>query len=229
MSEMPNGSAENAVSYSWSAAWLRALTNPSVATYELIIRDPQASIQRATVWVFICGTITYGIIYLLSLAGVNPFGSDLAGGSNSPAWLLFCAPILGFILVLSLAVQTGIFQLSARMIGGTGSYASLYYALGAYYAPLTLAMGIVFAIPIINFIFYLLTGLYSIVLSIIAILAVNQFGWGKAFASVVIGPILINLLISCGIVVVLSIFGQAIGDIFRDIANSLATPVSMGA
>ena len=236
MSKIPTSPDFGDVSYSWHEVWIRAILQPSVKTYKLIIHDRRASTNRAYSWIFISGTVGYLITTILELASGNLFYSNVipalepdAMNGLSTVLLLCCAPIAGVGAVIGLAIQATLFQLIARLLGGTGSYASLLYALAAYYAPLSLVMSIIYAIPFINLVLAILAGFYSIVISIIATKAVNQFGWGKATATVVVIPIIIAGLTACGIIIILSIFGQAIGDVFSDIIRALETPASTGA
>ena len=236
MSSLSTNPEGGEIFYSWHEAWIRALLRPSVANFKLIAHDRRASTNRAYSWVFISGTIAYLITYLLELLSGNLFDSNVMSVGEADAvnvlsvvLLLCCAPIAGVGAVIGLAIQTALFQLFAQMLGGTGSYASLFYAFAAYYAPLSLVMSVFYTVPIINFVLLILAGLYSFVLSIIAINAVNQFGYGKAIASVVVIPVMITGLVACGVILILSIWGPAIGDVFSDIIKALETPGSTGA
>ena len=67
------------------------------------------------------------------------------------------------------------------------------YALSAIFAPITI-IGIVLSlpIPVLNIIGSFL-GLYTLILTLIAIKAVNRFGWGGACGTVIAVPILLGI------------------------------------
>ncbi len=222
-------------SYSWSEVWISALTKPTVSTYEHLVHDPTASPNKAYGWVFFCSMIAYATTYLIGLVIRNLFDTSGFGGFGSAPysgvssiWLVCCAPLVGVLAVLGLALQAGLTQLIARMLGGTGSYSELVYGFAAYSAPLSLLTGIIYAIPIINLCLSIPLAIYSLALFVIAINAVNQFGWGKAIASAIIIPVLLIMLISCSVITILTLLGPTIGNVFSEIMRELATPVSFG-
>jgi hypothetical protein len=230
--DRPNNEYET---YSWHVVWLKALTQPSVDTYERLIRDPNASANKAYGWVFICSTIAFVISYLIGLAFGNPFDTTSIGGLDSGPlfgfsiiWLACCAPLIGLLAVLGFALSAGLTQLIARILGGTGSYSELVYAYAAYYAPLLIITSLIYAIPIVNLCLSIPLGIYSLVLFVIAINAVNHLGWGKAIASVIIIPVLIAVFVACSVIVILALLGPQIGDVFSEIIRELSTPVAPG-
>jgi hypothetical protein len=56
-----------APSYSWSEVWIKALTRPSVETYQSIVNDPRARPNRAYIWVAVAGLIGYVIATALQI------------------------------------------------------------------------------------------------------------------------------------------------------------------
>jgi hypothetical protein len=86
------------------------------------------------------------------------------------------AAILG--LILTVAIQ----NIMARLLGGQGTYSQLIYAEATFYAPLLLISSILSLIPYVWLLTYPLA-LYELILSVRAIKAVHQFGWGKAIIS----------------------------------------------
>ena len=175
-------SVDQGLSLSWSETWIKALTQPSVETFEEIICDPNASNRRAYNWVFVSALISYIVAMLVvAVTGVSMTGSVEGAGFNVLT-LICCAPVGGLLAVLGLAISAGITQTVASMLCGTGSYDKLVYANAAYIAPLSLVSGLLSYIPIIRFLTVPL-GLYGIVLNVMAVKAVNRFSWGKAVSS----------------------------------------------
>jgi hypothetical protein len=115
------------------------------------------------------------------------------------------AGVLGFALV------TGITQLVAKILGGSGTYSKLAYATAAYSAPLSLLTTALGAIPYVGYVTTPLGWIYGLVLNVIAVKAVNKFGWGKAIVPsavlVVVGLILIVLWVVIVVIMQLSSAG----------------------
>src|SRR5258707_5763111 len=98
--------------YSWSQSWIKALTQPSVTTFEQIASDAAASSNsRAYNWLFIAGIIA-GVINFLGgfiFPKTLPFpGADsrIVQGSPSLLSLLCGVPIAVLIGILILVVRS---------------------------------------------------------------------------------------------------------------------------
>ncbi len=114
---------------SWSKVWISVLMRPSIATFERILRDPQAGARRAYIWIFtsfIVGSLIKVLIIDLSLS--------LNTGYNT----ITCGPVIeAVVAMLSLAFVTWVIQsLASRLFGGSGTYASIIYAFAAWAAPI---------------------------------------------------------------------------------------------
>lgn len=228
----PTGPVPAAPSLAWSQVWIRALT-PSVETFEGLVRDPNASTNRAYAWVFVSALIGSAISALaqLALTGMSIPGSSADSATSalfsSPWLLLICgAPVAAVLAVLGLMISAGITQLIARALEGTGTYSSLVYAMAAYSAPLAIISGVISSIPYINCLVFPL-GVYSLVLNVVAVKAVHQFGWGRAIASSVLifaGILVLTVLVAVVVIVVLALLGPAIGNVFSNIVQELGTP-----
>jgi hypothetical protein len=137
------------------------------------------------------------------------------------------APVGAIIQVVLFAIVIGIVQLLARMFGGRGTFDQLSYAIAAIVAPFYLissALTLLSAIPFVGLCFAgvgLLAALYVLVLEVMAVKGVNQFGWGQAIASMLL-PV---VAIACCFAVVLFGIFQALGPQLNDIFNTIMTPV----
>ncbi len=228
-------SPEEYQSYSWSQVFLLALTKPSLDTYTKLIRDPGASANKAYLWLFVGGTLAYAIYIVIDLVLGSPFGlvdtaPELAGAS---ILVICCAPVAGILSVIGIAIQAVITQFISRLMGGIGTYSQLLYGIATYSVPISIISVIVslftVASPFVVFCLSLPLSLYSLVLFVTAINAVNQFGWGKSVASGIVIPLVIFGLIACGVIVVLSLLGPQIGDVFSEIIRTLEAPAATGA
>lgn len=216
-----------APSLPWNEVWISALTQPSVATFEGFLRDPNATSRRAYIWTLVNALIGYAISFVLSalLGGVFGTGTlegpGAAGAMGSLLTALICgAPIVALLSVLMLMISAGITQLIARALGGTGTYSELVYAFAAFAAPLTLITSVLSPIPFINLLNIPL-GIYGIVLNVIAVKAVNKFGWGQAIASSVLILIAILVLVACVVIGILLLLGPVIGNVFSNIVENI--------
>ena len=173
------------ISLPWYKVWLDALTRPFVAVYENFLQDIHATPKRAYVWLVISGMIS-GII--------SAFAQPPQGGI-SPIILATCsAPFLAIVVVISIIVIAGLIQLLAQVLGGTGTYSKLVYALATFNAPTTIISGLLLLIPYglwINAV----VGVYWAILSVIAVKAVHQFEWRKAIIATLPVILLAILLI----------------------------------
>lgn len=206
-------------SLSWSEVWVSALTQPSVATFEGFVQDPDATSKRAYTWVLVSALISYAISALVSMVRIA--GAQGGPDASGTLGILICgAPIAALLSVLGLAISAGITQAIASALGGTGTYSKLAYTFAAYLAPLALISGVLSSIPYLNLLSYPLA-IYGIVLNVIAVKAVHQFSWGKAIASSVLILVAILVLVACMVIVVLALLGPAIGNIFSNIVEGI--------
>ncbi|HET7091128.1 MAG TPA: YIP1 family protein [Anaerolineae bacterium] len=130
MSQEPGAlpASEPGRSLSWSEAWLAALTRPSVEAYEELARDPNATTNRAYLWIIVStllGALIQGLVFL-----VNP-DADFAGLGLTT---LVCVAVVGG--VIGFFIWSIVTQGIARILDGQGTYSQLAYALAAYSAPL---------------------------------------------------------------------------------------------
>lgn len=205
---------------SWSNTWIRALTQPTEQNYAEIASDaPPGSNSKAYSWVFIA-TIIAALLNLIvafvfqrsAIQGVNIF--TLLGGNAIIG--LICIPIQGLLSILIFAIVIGLTQLIAGAMGGKGTYSKLLYTTAAFSAPLTIVSTIIGAIPSVGLLNIVLA-LYAIVLDVLTIKAVNQFGWGKAILSSIVIWLLLLILVAVVIIVIIALIAPAIGNVFSNI------------
>lgn len=220
----------------WFSTWMDAVSKPNEQTYAALAEQPDAmSNNRAFLWVFLAGTISAligGILQaILQLAGVTPQMpgfAELTGSTlPSPAALLGIAicvsPIAGAFAVLFFAIFVGIVQWVAKLFGGTGTFSQLAYTTAAISVPFTLISSVLSPFSTVNVVGYcvggisLLLGIYAIVLQLMAVKAVNKFGWGPALGSYFLPLLLIICLCVCAIFGLISVMGPAMQDIFNQI------------
>ena len=224
----------------WITTWMNAVTKPNEQTFATMAEHPDAmNPNRALTWVLLAGTasaIINGVLQaILELAGLSAQTAglaDLFGGSANrgvafSVGVAICAsPIAGAVGALFFAITVGIIQWVAKMFKGTGTFSQLAYTMAAISVPFTLVSSFLTPFSSIAFV-GICTGLislgllvYVIVLELMAIKAVNKFGWGQAAGSL----FLPGLVLACCIAVVVAALagmGVAIGDTFNSINQSL--------
>jgi len=218
----------------WVSVWREAITRPSEQTFAGIAQSPNAKSTTAFLWIFL-GSLVSSLLALpaqgvlmrqmMQSMGLEEQGFPAAGGG---LLTVICgAPVGAVVAVVLFAIVVGIVQLLARMFGGRGTFDQLAYAIAAIVTPFYLVsgvLGLLSAIPFAGFCFGLLgfaAGLYVLVLEVMAVKGVNQFGWGQALGSLLLPVFAIACCISVGVAGILSLLGPQVTDIF----NSMMTPV----
>lgn len=220
---------------SFFATWIAALTKPNEGTYAAIAASPKAKATTGYLWVFLSSIVASLVTLViqganlrnqLSQSGVAT--DQLGGGIGSLAVTLICAtPIVAVLGTLLFAIGVALVQWVARMFGGKGTNDQLTYTMAAISAPYSLISSVfvlLSAIPYVGFCFSIvlgLAGIYVLVLQIMAVKAVNQFGWGPAIGSLFIPGLVILFVLCCAAVVVASLTGLALGNVFSTINQSL--------
>ncbi|HEU0295997.1 MAG TPA: YIP1 family protein [Anaerolineales bacterium] len=245
MNDQPNaplvtGPDDAAGMAGWFSTWITAVTKPSEQTYAALAEHPDArSNSRAFTWIFLAGTasaLISGVLQaILELAGFpsqTPSWGDLFGGNAGQGGMIslgvaICAsPIAGAIATLFFAIGVGIVQWIAGLFKGTGTYSQLAYTLAAISVPVSLVSSILTPLSSVQFVnlcaglISLIVGLYALVLQVMAVKAVNRFGWGEAIGSVLLPGV---ALACCAVVVIvgLAALGASVSNTFDSIQQSL--------
>ncbi|HKJ39195.1 MAG TPA: Yip1 family protein [Anaerolineales bacterium] len=228
MSAEPTGVA------SWFSIWMEAVTKPNEQTYVKIASSSNAKASTAFLWVFIGGLVNFFVVSLVqgAIMGQVLQGFDLEGVSGSGAGFSLIAAICGapvgaIISVVFFAMFTGVVQWVAKMFGGTGTFEQLAYVFAAIAVPFTLissVFSLLAAIPYVGACFGLLglvLAIYVVVLEIMAVKGVNQFGWGQAVGSFFLPGIVIFCCLGVIIAGSFSILAPAISETFTEINQGL--------
>ena len=215
--------------------WITALTKPNEMTYVELVAAPGANANKAYLWLFLVALLNFFFASLVQGAimrnTMQQFGNSadfLGNGFGGGIIAAICgAPVGAAIYVLFFAITTAIVQWIAKMFGGRGNYNQLAYAFGAILAPYMLVSSVLTllsAIPYVGFCFSAIAGIagiYILVLEIMAVKGINQFGWGAAIGSLLIPVFAIIFLCACLVVGGLMVLGPAIRDVFDSINQSM--------
>jgi hypothetical protein len=201
---------------------LKAYTRPSTANFRSLARNPDASVGKAYLWIAIAAVISSIISTLVMQLfptyrlwdALNQYGGDFglnidippqSGGLAIITSLLCGVPLAAIFGVIGFAIVSGLLHLIAGLLGGKGDYGRLAYMLAAVSVPFSILSSLITPIPYLGCLAFLLS-LYIIVLEVLAIDGVYQFGVGKAIITLLIPLIAIFLLAFClaaGIVAIL--------------------------
>jgi hypothetical protein len=228
----------------WLPVWIKAATQPNEQTFVDITEHPDATSKTAFIWIFIAATVTTlvsGLIQAILLAvGVTPQafpGMEQFSGSgvdvapvaigSSLVSTICAAPIAGVVSVIFFAIGVAIIQWIAKMFGGTGTFDKLAYGIAAISVPVSLVSMVLTPLNIVPYL-NICTGLlsfgiaiYALYLQVVAVKAVNRFGWGAAVGSVFIPSLVILFVCGCLAIVGLTLMGPALGEVFSEINQSL--------
>ncbi|SRR6266496_1329097 len=211
MNDMSNAPIPESRPDSVMQTWMNALTKPNEQTFVNIASSPNAKASTAYLWVFVASLVEIFFTVLVRSGTIRTMLQQQGAGNNFPGGgigivlisLICGAPIFAAITTLFFALGTAIIQWIAKMFKGQGTFDQLAYAVGAITAPYALISTVFIllgAIPFVGFCFRLilgLAGLYVLVLEIMAVKAVNRFGWGEAAGSVLIPGLVIGLICGC--------------------------------
>ena len=225
----PSGVAE------WFSVWREALTRPSDQTFARIARSPNAKSTTAFLWIFL-GSLVSSLLaipaqgaamrQIIEMSGLGEQGIPANAGGGLMG-VICGAPVAAVFSVVLFAIVVGIVQLLARMFGGTGTFDQLTYALAAIVTPFYLVsgvLGLLSAIPFAGACFGIVAfglALYVLVLEVMAVKGVNQFGWGQALASMLLPVFAIACCFSVAVAGMISVLGPQMQELF----NSITTPV----
>ena len=203
--------------------WMKALTRPNEQNYIEIANSPSVNPNKAYLWLFISGTITYFVVFGVQLISLTMQDSITMDAMTVGLALICGAPIGGAFSVLVFALSVALIQWVAKMFKGQGSYTQLAYTFAAFLAPISLisaGITIFAAIPFIGILFSLVSigvSIYALVLQVLAVKAVNRFGVGEAIGSILLPGLVIGGFICCLVFAASIMLGPVIGDMFNGI------------
>ncbi len=219
---------------SWLSTWMEAVTKPNEQTFVKIANSPNAKMSTAFLWVFIGSLINVFVASLMQGAIMGRMMQNYGGegfsngGTGFGIVTTICgAPVGALVSVVFFAMFTGVVQWVAKMFGGTGTFEQLAYVFAAITVPFTLISSVLTlfaAIPYVGACFGLLgfaAGIYVIVLELMAVKGVNQFGWGQAAGALFLPGIVIFCCLAVVIFGSISLLAPAISDAFNQINQGL--------
>lgn len=216
----------------WFSVWRDAVTKPNEQTFSRLAQSPNAKTSTALLWIFL-GSLVY--FFLSSLVPnqatrqlMENFGNGQIPQAGSGLVAAICgAPIAALISIAMFALGTGIIQVVAKAFGGRGTFEQLAYVLAAVLTPFYVITGVLTlltAIPYVGLCFSIVSlgvSLYILVLEVMAIKGVNQFGWGQAIGSVLLPGLVFACCLAVGAFGLVQLLGPRITDVFNSIQQSL--------
>ena len=176
----------------WYQIWWQVWRHPGVATFQEILKYPEASGKRGLIWMATTGLVISSlrlIVFILTGAQYAQSGSGifvLLGAFFTPVWI-----------VIAMAIGAVIIHCVAQVFKGSGTSREMVYCFAAVQAPLTL-IGVVVSLgsilgpyisALLSIISLVLT-IYSLVLFVCAVGAVENIGIGKSIV-VCLAPLIV--------------------------------------
>jgi hypothetical protein len=166
--------------------WFKALTSPTIQTYQQIFNHPDASLGKALYWLFLTGGFGGLIASLVqsafntnSFLGLSGFQISESISSSAVIWAFLSAGLFAVGVPLITLINTGLVRLAARGFGEKPSYSKLFFAFAAYQAPLGLLICLIGGIPTLGCIALPMT-IYWLLLGVQVTRAACDLGAGKA-------------------------------------------------
>jgi hypothetical protein len=202
---------------------MAAISKPSLAVYRSLIGQAPRESNLAYIWMLFAAVLSGGI----SLCSARSLSGALAGGltgqGDSLAGTIFMRPAQILLAIPILVLLAGVAQATARALGGKGSYQQLVYLVAAIQAPLMLISTVVAIIPMLGPALSVLITIYSYILVLVAVEAVNDFGWGKTIVSSSVGVASSAMLTTVTAIFILALIGPGVGNAFSIINNSVVS------
>jgi hypothetical protein len=164
--------------------YMKVLSRPSVRTFA----EEKGKASWSVIWVQFVGLSIISAILLSIGLLISPpnFGSAVGGtGGLSSTSLLVTSIVFSSIVVIlltpvSFLLAGGILFLIARVFGGRGLYREQIYTTLLFGVPLVILSSLLSLIPGAGAWLLYVPHIYSVVLLVMAMMAVYQFGRGKA-------------------------------------------------
>jgi Yip1 domain len=164
--------------------YIKVLTRPTVTTFA----EEKGKATWGIIWTQLIGLGIIGaILQSLGLFISPPNYNSIAGATAglSPTTLLvssivFLAIVEILLTPVSFLAVGGILFLIARIFGGKGTYREQIYTTLLYGVPMVILSYLLYLIPGAGAWLLYVPHIYSLVLLIISMMAVHQFGRGKA-------------------------------------------------
>ena len=204
----------------WLSVWIKAITQPNEQTFVDITEHPDMSAKTAYIWIFLAGTFSgviqaiaqaistaTGLNALSQIPGLEQYMPQTSGGGGFAFGALVggicAAPFVGLLSIVFFSLIVAIIQWVAKLFGGTGTYEKLLYAFAAISVPFTIISSIFVlfsAIPYVGICTGIISiglSIYVLVLQVMAVKAINRFGWGQAAGSVFIPGCVVFIVCAC--------------------------------
>jgi hypothetical protein len=199
----------------WYQVWWHVWTHPGAEAFRTILKDSQASAKRGFLWRAVTDTTSY-LAYFF-------FGYLISGLISANTIIVLVRVLIGapLLAILFLSISAGVYRFIAGLMGGSGTWDKLVYCFAAISAPASLlSIPSVFLAPfftessttnslllpvgcLVSLIGFA-AGIYTIVLFVSAIAAVENTGTGKAvliyFTPVIIALIIVIAVSICWII-----------------------------
>jgi hypothetical protein len=136
----------------------------------------------------------------------------------SALFFIFFYPLLSFVGWL---INSGIYYVFARLLGGKGNYTKQSYLIALYVAPLSIITAIILLIPTFGVWLSLLVTVYSLYLLTFALKEAHSYSTGRAVMTWLIPLSILLIIIAIGIGLFLMYYVSSYGSTIPEISQLL--------
>lgn len=164
--------------------YIKVVSKPSVTTFA----EEKGKATWAIIWtqfigLGIIGAVLQPLGLLISPPNFNSVAGGTAGLNTTTLLIISIVLLVIFELLLtpvSFLAAGGILFLIARVFGGKGIYREQIYTTLLFGVPLVIISYLLYLIPVVGAWLFYVPHIYSLVLLVVSLIAVHQFGRGKA-------------------------------------------------
>lgn len=197
-------------------SWIAVVTNPSVATFDA--ERPRAAMDRVFVGVLLSsfiasvGSAIGQIVWTVLQAGMGAERMEIAAGVMTAFLLPFLGPVFSLI---GFFIGNGVLYLLAKLLGGTGDFVVHNYLLSLLYAPLAIIGGVFSIVPVLGGLAGIPLGIYSLVLTTLALRSAHGLSTGRAIAVWAIPLAVVVGLTLCGLIAIIALLAPVMQQMGR--------------
>jgi hypothetical protein len=170
-------------------SYVRVLREPRLATFDA--EPPAANWPAVLIGAGAVSVVWASVVMIANLV------SPRSAYSATPTFASSLGAFFGVLIVFFVGyfIAMGIYQLIAKMFGGSATFLTYSYALSLAVVPCTVIMGVVLLIPLLGILVVLAGAIYELYLMALATQSAHRVSQGKSWAIVLI-PSAVSFLIS---------------------------------
>jgi hypothetical protein len=187
---------------------------------------PRASTNNTLVALLIYAVVAMIVGFIQRQFGLSQLLNQRVFGNTPNVNIPLCLPIILIVVVpLGYYIGIGLMHLGAMIFGGRGSFTSLAYLVSLFYIPLGIVSALLGLVPCVGGLISAAAGIFQIILSVRALKVNYQLSTGRAVGAYFVpAAVILIIIVPICVIAMLAVMGPAIGGIFSNVMQNLATP-----